>query len=142
MSRDDFEHRLRDALRTDVQPASPGFTRRVMAGLEKRPRRHLVASRPAMVAAALTLAVVAGLAAWRGVDTASAPEAGGIAQQELLDEYRRLEAELDEVRRLADDADPVLYLGGTESFDLLYDLESYQPSPSGDVRPAAMRDRG
>ena len=62
----------------------------------------------------------------------------------LIHEYMELQRELDQIRQLADESRPVLYLGGDETFDVLYDLRAYDDSgATGGVRPASLPpDRG
>lgn len=143
MNRDEFERELGRALRSDPQTASSDFTETVLERARRGRRRRLaLPARPALAAAALALAVVAGVAVWRDVDTVSPGSSDERARQELLEEYRQIEAELGEIRRMARETDPVLYLGGDEKFDLVYDLEGHEPSTESGVRPASGPGRG
>lgn len=146
MSDLDLDRELRRALRDAPAEASEGFTRRVLTRLEERPRPpvRLPATawlpRPAFAAIALVLFLVGG-AAGVLVSRQNARVAQERQRAELLDEYRALELELDELRRLASEQTPVLYLGGDETFDLVYDLADYQAGRSGEaVRPASLKD--
>jgi len=132
--------------------ARPDFTRRVLAAARERtarPRRPQL--RP--LAALLTLAMAAGLALWVGpspspevpesalrhrarVDAAGTPD-------DLLDrEYRSIAEELEDLRRLADEAAPVLYLTSTDEFDVVLDLRPLLDSPQGRTMNAADRRGG
>lgn len=143
MSRDAFDRQLRDALRSDADRASREFTDTVLEHVRRtRRRRATLPARRALAAAAVTLAIVAGITTWRTVDSGDSSPSRERARRELLEEYREIEAELDEIRSLARDADPVLYLGGDESFDLIYDLEGHISDARGGIRPAARSDRG
>lgn len=143
MNRDEFERELRQALRSDPQAASRGFTDSVLERARNaRRRRVALPARPALAAAALALVLVAGLTVWRNVDTGAPRPTEERTRQELLEEYRQIEAELGEIRRLARETDPVLYLGGDERFDLIYDLEGHEPRTERKIRPASRPDRG
>lgn len=139
--RDRFVERLRAALRAEPARASDHFTASVLSRLDRPRRLRFPLPRLAALAAA-TLAVAAGLVVWRGDGSASRAEADAAARRQLIEEYRQIETELHEIRRLADESDPVLYLGGDEKFDLVYDLESYESGSKGDVRAASLPDRG
>lgn len=148
MSDFDLDHELRRALRATSEPASPGFTRRVLARLEDEPTRRRRLPRPAFAAAAALLFIVVGVTGLV-VSLQSRPAAVATRRsessqrQELLREYRALERELDQLRQLADEQDPVLYLGGDEDFDLMYDLAGYRADrPQDGPRPASLPDRG
>lgn len=59
---------------------------------------------------------------------------------ELKSEHRRVRAQWHELRRLAREAEPVLYVGGTDSMDLVLDLRDLPPQGAHlTVTPAAVR---
>jgi len=144
VNRDPLERELSEALRQQTEGASPGFTAAVLARLERRPRRSLMLRHPALAAATamvlLALGITLGLN--YGPRTTSTPD---VAQRQRLRlEYSELQRELDQIRRLADESAPVLYLGGDETFEVMYDLRGYEDlmATSG-VRPASLPpDRG
>ena len=133
-----FKDELRNRLREDTETASPGFTRSVLARIEERPERAWFVLRPrlAMAAAVVLIALGAALGTQFGeqVPTASARRA------QLLREYQEIQSELEQIQRLADDSGPVLYLGGDETVDVLFDLSSYVDSKN--IRPASLSTDG
>ncbi len=112
--------------------ASPGFTGRVeraVAG-RGRPRRPGRWRAAAVLAAALAVAV--GLTWHRERQSRIAEQARQIRQQHL--ELRR---ELADLRAIASETDPLLYLGGDESYDLVFDAGPLLDlRPTGAVLPA------
>ncbi|HYH47147.1 MAG TPA: hypothetical protein VEG34_15815 [Thermoanaerobaculia bacterium] len=117
-------------------PASPGFTGRVLsrldqpAGERRRGTWGLLWPRLALPAAAL--AVAFGAVAVTHQVRAERVRSEAAEVRQLLDEIRqehgRLEDDLRELDHLA--AEPVLYLGGDDDFDLVVDLARV-PEPSG-----------
>lgn len=117
-------------------PASPGFTGRVLSRLDqpaserRRGRWGLLWPRLALPAAAL--AVAFGAVAVTHQVRAERVRSEAAEVRQLLDEIRhehgRLEDDLRELDHLA--AEPVLYLGGDDDFDLVVDLARV-PEPSG-----------
>jgi hypothetical protein len=148
----DFDRELTHALRGATEQASPGFTGRVLDGLERPPhrpeRRRAPLARPLLAVAALALVLAAIPAVRRAVAPEPSRQTAARSVEEakreaLLREYRALAEELATIRRIADEQQPVLYLGGDEDFDVLYDLAAYTSDErSGGARPAAIRDRG
>jgi hypothetical protein len=140
----DFDRELARALRDSRDGASAGFTRRVLSDLERGSRRRGRAVAPLLAAAALLLV----LAALPSLRRASLPGPESVQPQserraELLREYRALQRELEEIRSIVEQQQPVLYLGGDEDFDILYDLAAYPADgPVGGAQPAALPDRG
>ena len=140
MNDNQFDHELSRALRTGPEEVSPEFNRRVLARLEEPSRRRPL-RRPAFAAAAL---LVLALGASIALRLERAPQIDQATQrEELLEEYRALELELQQIRQLTSQRQPSLYLGGDESFDLMYDLAAYQNDRSNErARPASLPDRG
>ena len=135
----DFDATLRRALRECDGRASPGFNQRVLArlGRDRRPTPWV----PSLVAGATALGVALLLVVASTPADRPGDDAAGTAQRErLLREYEALEAELEELRRLASENSPALYLGGDETFDVMYDLSALPEA--GGARPAALPDRG
>ena len=129
MSDFDLDRELRQALRDSSETASPGFARGVLARLEDGRRTTSWLPGPAFAAAAVLLLVVGAVAGLYFTLQDSPPELTTSVEQrprreELLREYRALERELDQLRQLASEQTPVLYLGGDEGVDLMYDLAS------------------
>ena len=148
----DLDRELSRALREPTEEASPGFTARVVRDLEGRRAPAPWASggrllRPALAGAVLLAAgfVVGGLMQDRTATSSQADDrtARIEAREQLRREYRELQEELARIQSLASEQSPVLYLGGDESFDLVYDLAEYQTGRTHDgVRPASLPDRG
>ena len=145
MNRDPLDRELSEALQQQTDTASPGFTAGVLARIEQRPRRSIWLRHPALAAATamvlLALGVTLGLNF--GGRTTTTPEVAD-ERERLLLEYSELQRELDLIRQLADESRPVLYLGGDETLDVMYDLRGYEDlMPTGGVRPASLPpDRG
>ena len=143
MSRGPSDREL-DRLLADLPrpTASPSFTRRVLSALEApTPTRPGARRRWLLAGAAAALAIVALL--WvplRGrVAPPPATEMGALREEHrlLMEELAALKASLRESEA------PVLYLGGTESLDLVLDLGPIWGA-RGDpgVRPAALTPGG
>jgi hypothetical protein len=126
-------------------PASPGFTGRVLSRLDQpaggakraeraeraeRGRWGLLWPRLALPAAALAVALGAVAVTHQVRAERVRSEAAEVRQllDEIRDEHGRLEDDLRELDHLA--AEPVLYLGGDDDFDLVVDLGRV-PEPSG-----------
>lgn len=151
MSDYDLDLELRRALRSSPEEASANFTQQVLAHREDRPRNRRWAPRPALATAAVLLFVIGGAAGLMVTRQTVTHPMGDLEsdleqasqKEQLLDEYRALERELEQLRRLASEQTPVLYLGGDEDFDLMYDLADYQAGRSQEsIRPASLPDRG
>ncbi len=131
--REDRPDRLDRALaRLPRTVASPGFAARVEREVARRgrPRRPL----RWRAAAALTAALAAALGLTWHLERRSrvAEQAREIRRQHL--ELRR---ELADLRALARETDPLLYLGGDESYDLVFDAGPLlDPRSTGPVLPA------
>jgi hypothetical protein len=127
------DERLRSALR-ELPPAAPrpGFTQRVLARLERAPRRRPLRPLPAWVTAAAAVTVLAG-GLW-----------GAAAGRQALEQQKRRAAlkqesaaiarELAALRAEAAKPAPMLYLGGSEQVDVVLDLASL---PMAATVPAA-----
>jgi hypothetical protein len=159
---------LRESLRRlPAEKASPGFTQGVLARLDT-PSRQPASWRLIPLAAVVLLAAVALPAGWyslnNNMQSSSVPPGSATAEsftrtntspshlderarvlQELAalqEEKKRLNEQWREYRRLARAAEPVLYLGGNDNVDLVFDLRRVPPTaPRGDVIPAAMTNR-
>jgi hypothetical protein len=127
MSDEDIGRLIREMPRP---AASSDFSGRVLAKLgeaEKRGRtrrRSLVA---ALAASALLLGLFSQGYVMRRIERSRAAE----RVQAMRDEYRELQAELEKLRALARDADPILDLGGTESVDFVFDLRELANEAEG-----------
>jgi hypothetical protein len=133
-----FEQELRSRLREDPEKASPGFTRSVLARVDERPQSSWLTISPQLAAAAaVVLLLVGGLI---GARFGPQPEETASDREQLLREYIAMQSELQQIRRLADDTGPVLYLGGDESVEVLYDLRDYVDS--NNIRPASLSTDG
>ncbi len=103
--------------------ASSDFTEKVLLRLgAARPRRNFWRPRMAwVVAAAVVLGISVGqmLRHERREQVRSAENL-----EQMQSEYRELRRELDRLRRLASDVEPVLELGGTAEMDFIFDLRA------------------
>lgn len=121
---------LRDLPR---ERAAPGLTRRVLAGIDRRPagalrtaldpggaRPHRLRLAAASAVTALVLAGAVAMLSTPGRERASEPERAARLRT-LAAERDRLADELAEIRRLSREPLPVVYLGGDESVDLVVD---------------------
>lgn len=142
---DAIDRALSEALTQDTETASAGFTSGVLARIEERRDRRPLLGRPSLVAAAAAIVLAVGIALGLGFgDRQGAAPAVAAERERLLQEYSELQRELDQIRQLADESRPVLYLGGNETLDVVYDLRGYEDrlATSG-VRPASLPpDRG
>ncbi len=133
-----FEQKLRSRLREEPEKASPGFTRSVLARLGERPQRSWMTISPQLAAAAAVVLLLAGVLI--GAQFGPKPQETASDREQLLREYIALQSELEQIRRMADDTGPVLYLGGDESVEVLYDLRDYVGS--NNIRPASLSTDG
>ena len=105
--------------------ASDGFTRKVVTGLESRrqvghrARRQL---RWALAAASVSLLVLVGALALEEHQRQRSLRAFAQRAEKLRQEQRLLHEELAALRRVVDEHQPVVYLGGNDRVDLVYDL--------------------
>jgi hypothetical protein len=133
-----FEQDLRNRLREDKEKASPGFTQSVLARVDERPQTSWLTITPGLAAAAAVVLLLIG--GFIGARFRTQPEETASSREQLLREYIAMQSELEEIRRMADDTGPVLYLGGDESVEVLYDLRDYVDSPN--IRPASLSTDG
>lgn len=133
MNDDDLSHLLKELPRHE---ASPAFTDRVLARLDEPPKGSLIGTRRGLALAAAAMMIVGiwlGAAAWR--DRAEQREIQRVRM--MRDEYRELEVELEELRTLAREAQPVLDLGGSEQVDFVFDLRRHAQERGAIERPRA-----
>jgi hypothetical protein len=144
VSNESFDHEISKALNQSTETASAGFTGEILERLVERPGFRPLYRRPAFAAAvALGLFVLGALIGVTARDR-NELQATATQREQLIREVMALQRELDEVRALADEATPILYLGGNETVDLLYDLRDYDDLlEAGGYRPASLPpDRG
>lgn len=105
------------------QDASAGFTGRVMKRLDEPARPRILSDRRWAFAVVCAMLITLGTAAvsWRKYEERR--EATDRLHM-MRSEYRALELELEELRMLASDAEPVLELSGSERVDFLLDLRT------------------
>lgn len=122
------------------QQASTGFTEKLMEKLPGRPAPPAIWSRPAFAMAALAGLLVAisfGLGYWREMQE-RAESARRI--EALRNEYRAVEKELEELRALAVESQPVLHLSGNDELDFVMDLrELAREAEQSEARPVNYR---
>ncbi len=119
--------------------ASTDFTDRVLRGLATRGPARRPALRWSLAAAATALVLLAGLL---GLSQRQR-EQGALATraQQLREEHRQLQDELTALRQVVDENPSVIYLGGNESVDLVFDLAPVASRPeAGRARPAVFRE--
>ena len=127
--------------------AGEGFTERVLARLDEPARgpAALPGSRSPwrLAAAAALAALLLGALVWRlGGPTPETEPARPGRLDALAAEHARLSAELHEIRRLAEEPVPVLYLGGDDEVELVLDLaELAEARDRGRPLPADYRPR-
>ena len=133
------QHDLTTALR-ELPPvrASAGFTESVMQGLERRSHAGGRLPRWAWASSLAFLLASALAAGWivRGRSLAPPPPTPA---ETLRSEYLQLQRELDALRDVAVGPAPLVYLGGDESVDLVFDLEPLVDPRHGGVRPASLQ---
>ncbi len=115
--------------------ASEGFTGRVLAGLERRPRRATRSGAVGWAAAAALLLVALIVGGLRVEQQQTAGERASRAA-ELRSEHESLQRDLARLKSQAEQERPVVYLGGTDQIDLVLDLTSVErPVPLVPVLP-------
>ncbi len=124
--------------------ASDEFTRKVLSGLESHQR--LGRRRPAklhwvLVAASAALLVLVGVLELQERQRERSPRAVAQRAEKLRQEQRLLEEELAALRRVVDEHPPVIYLGGNDRVDLVYDLAPVAARPVAlQVEPAILQE--
>ncbi len=130
------ENRLSEAFESlPREQAGPAFTTAVLRRLEAPPRRRALAPLRLAAAVACLLAVVlGGHQLWN-----ESQRQQSLARLEVMRvERRALEVEMRQLRRMAADARPVVYLGGNDDLDLVLDLSRLASRGSrGEMRPAS-----
>jgi hypothetical protein len=115
--------------------ASDGFTDRVLAGLERHPRRATRSGAVGWAAAAALLLVALIVGGLRVEQQQTAGERASRAA-ELRSEHESLQRDLARLKSQAEQERPVVYLGGTDQIDLVLDLTSVErPVPLAPVLP-------
>lgn len=130
-----MDDRLSRALKSlPRERAAAGFTTAVLARLDERPRRPAWPARPLAVAAAVLLVALATAAlSWRHLET----ERDVARLEALRSEKLALETELARLERLAREARPVIYLGGTSDLDLVLDVGRLRQRRPAGALPAS-----
>jgi hypothetical protein len=134
------DERLHELLKTlPREQASPSFTARVLARCraESAPVRRAPLWRPAWSAAVAVALGLGLLVSWQVYEARQAEALRAARLASLLEEQRRLEQELGELRRYAREPTAQVYLGGDERTDLVLDLgELARRAERGGYRPA------
>lgn len=141
------EHRtdsLSEALhRLEPRPASPGFTQRVLSRLEARDLARARRRRTVRVVLTVQAALVA-LIVTLALTLRSRPEpsisSSTARAEEIRRQHRLLEEELERLRKARDQRSAVLYLGDTEGYDLVLDLDPLLEQDVDTPRVPAMQD--
>ena len=131
------DERMRSALRDLPAPrASADFTARVMERLDRPASRPApMVRRLAWAAAAAAMVVgVVGWGAWR-LERNRAEQADRAALAELRLEKLQFQRDLASLRQMTSDAPPVLYLGGDDSVDLVWDVRRTAQRAAQKTRP-------
>jgi len=122
-TRDDQLTELLDSL--PQVAATDAFTASVVSEASRRsPRRYKARLRRRWVAAALLavgLGSTLGLGLHRRMET---PQVQSASVDDLIRQQRQIEAELNQLRRLAAETAPVAYVAGDEHVDIVLDLRS------------------
>jgi hypothetical protein len=129
MNDEDLGRLLRELPRAEP---SFDFTARVLSRLESSPR----GSRRKIPALVWMAAVLVGLFVSQGYLRERFERSRAAARvRELRDEYRELQTELEKLRVLTRELEPVLDLGGTEEVEFVFDLRELAREDSN--RPRA-----
>ncbi len=126
------------------QKASSNFTSRLMEKLpEKLPEKPPSVPywrRPAFAAAAAAVLIVAASSAWDYWREAQERAEAAQRVEALRNEYESLQKELEELKVLAAESQPVLSLGGPQEVDFLRDLRALsREAEESRVRPVNYR---
>lgn len=116
--------------------ASPGFSRRVLAGRAAATRPGIARGWLLAAAAAAALGIVLWLA------PRPAPQPSLATTRALQEEHRLLVQELESLKASLRDSQeaPLLYLAGSEELDLVLDLDPVWRQPAAGFRPAVHGD--
>lgn len=125
--------------------ASDGFTGRVLSRVDERvaeAQSRAGAARRRRIA--LAAAVVVGIAAsvWFGYERRVGPFAGGPTAarvEQMRNEYREIQGEVQKLRELADELSPMLELGGNDELGFVFDLRELDERRGSDSQPASLR---
>jgi hypothetical protein len=120
--------------------ASAGFSGKVFAKLDAR-TGSLAARRRRLAVLATAAAVVLGTVLSRGYLLERYTKSRAAERVEALrEEYRELQVELDKLKALTHELEPVLDLGGTEDVDFVLDLgELARKEEKAKAEPASHR---
>ncbi len=141
MTHRDRPDELSSALRALTRrPASPGFTDGVVARLDARDQRRRTKARLLLAAeAALVVLALGALFVYRPGSPPPSADAHTQAD-ELRRQYQTLQAELEQLQRASDRSRAVLYLGASDGYDLVLDLEPLLDQGVGAPVVPAMQD--
>lgn len=122
------------------QKASSDFTNRLMEKLPENPSSVFHWRRAAFAIAAVAVLALAATSTWNywreGRERAKAAQ----RVEALRNEYESLQRELEDLRALAAESQPVLSLGGTGEVDFLVDLRALSQEAEGSqARPVSYR---
>jgi hypothetical protein len=135
MTDEDVSRLLREVAREETGTTTPDFTGRVLARLDAPPRPRARA-RHRSLALGLAAALLGAALLSRGYFQERLQRSRTADRvRELRAEYRDLQAELDKLRALTREIEPVLELGGTERVDFVLDLRDLPREGGGE--PAA-----
>lgn len=132
MNDEDLSRLLREMPREEP---SFDFTRAVLAKLDSRspsPRRKRAAALAVAGAALLGALLSQGYLRSRYERSQAAARV-----QELREEYRELQTELEKLRVLTRDLEPVLDLGGTEEVEFVFDLRELGREQRAEAEPVS-----
>ena len=129
MAQESIEQLLRSLPKNE---ASDFFTPRVMAHVRAKGNASAL-PRFRRAGALAALATVAALAGWMGVERNQRAE-----EVRMLAEQQHISRELEEIKRLTAELEPVVYVGSTQNYDYFIDLHNIQDEHAR-VQPAAYR---
>ena len=144
------DEELGECLRTlPRSQATEGFTGRVLSevdeSLAREAARRASSRRLRLMGAAAACVLGLGLAGWFGygqwVSSTERMRAASRVEQ-LRNEYREIQGELQKLRELADELSPTLELGGNEELGFVFDMRELDPSRQTGTRPASLQEPG
>ena len=122
------------------EKASSDFTKHLMEKLPENASSAPRWRRPALAIAATAVFILAASSAWNYWQGASERAEAAQRVETLRNEYESLQRELEELRALAAESQPVLNLSGTEGVDFLMDLRALsQEAEESRARPVNYR---